>query len=119
LAPRRRLLRLAIVEGAGAQSDGTVKRGDQLRHQALHGGILDRDETVGEKLRARQHVAQIVADLAYRETERGEPGFLRQRLDELMLHGGELALGGADLVAAGPQLEYAPWDPPAPGERPT
>src|SRR4029079_18101249 len=45
----------------------------------------------------------------YRETERGEPGFLRQRLDELMLHGGELALGGADLVAAPRRVDNACW----------
>ena len=73
LPPRRRLLRLAVIERARAQPDGAVERGDQLRHEALHRRVLDRDQAVGEKLRARQHVAQIVADLAHREAERREP----------------------------------------------
>src|SRR5262245_31581632 len=36
LAPRRRLLRLAEIEGAGAKPDGAVERSDQLRHELLH-----------------------------------------------------------------------------------
>ncbi len=88
LAPRRHFMRLAEIERAGAQPDGAVERGDQLRHQALHGRVLDRDQSVGQELRARQHVAQIVADLAHRQAERGEPVPLRQGLGELLLHRG-------------------------------
>ena len=97
-APRRHLLRLAEIERAGAKPDGAVERGDQLRHQPLHGRVLHRDQAVRKELRARQHVAQIVAYLAHGEPERGEPRLLREHIGELRLHGGELSLGGADLV---------------------
>jgi hypothetical protein len=47
-----------------------------------------------------EKVAQVVVDLGDREPERGEMVLLLQQGGEVELHGGELALGGADLVAA-------------------
>ena len=88
LALRRRLLRLAEIEGAGTQPDGAIERGDQLRHEPLHALVLDAAQAVGEELRARKHVAQIVADLAHGEAKGGEPVLLAQHAGELGLHGG-------------------------------
>ena len=47
-----------------------------------------------------KQVAQVVVDLGHREPERGEMVLLLQQRGEIELHGGELALGGADLVGA-------------------
>src|SRR6476469_7691602 len=99
-APRRHFLRLAEIERAGAKPDGAVERGEQLRHELLHALILYAAKAIGEELRARQHVAQIVADLAHRQAKGSEPILLAQHAGKLGLHGGKLALGGADLVAA-------------------
>ena len=58
------------------------------------------DQAIREELRRAEQVAQIVVDLGHREPKRGQPALLLQRRGELGLHGGELALGGADLVDA-------------------
>ena len=72
----------------------------QLRRETLHAGIGDFGEPVGEQLRRSEQVAQVVIDLGHREPEPGEPALLMQHRGELGLHGGEFALGGADLVDA-------------------
>ena len=59
-----------------------------------------RGQAVGDELGVGQHVAQVVADLADRETELGQPVLLMEELGQLALHLGKLALGGADLVQA-------------------
>ena len=46
-------------------------------------------------------------DLADRESERRQPRLLLQRLRELRLHGRQLPLGGADLVAPVTRLDDA------------
>src|SRR5262249_51771173 len=99
LATGWRLLRLAEIDGAGAKPDGAVERGDQLRHELLHALVLHAAQAIGQELRARQHVAQIVADLADGKAERGEPVLLSEHAGELGLHGGKLTLCGADLIA--------------------
>ena len=58
------------------------------------------DELIGKELRGGKQVAQIVIDLRHREPERREPALLMQHRGEVALHGGELALGGADFVGA-------------------
>ena len=59
-----------------------------------------RCQPVGQELRVRQHVAQVVIDLAHGQAERREPALLVQQLGQLGLHVRQLALGRADLVAA-------------------
>ena len=44
------------------------------------------------------HILSDVERIAEREAKRRETRLLRQRLRQLLLHGGKLALGGADLV---------------------
>ena len=53
----RRLLGLAEVQGLDTEANGAVEGCDQLRNQALHGRVPHLGQTVGKKLRARQHVA--------------------------------------------------------------
>ena len=62
--------------------------------------IGDLRQPLGEQLRRGQQVAQVVVDLRHRKAERGEMALLLQHRGEVALHGGELALGRADLVAA-------------------
>ena len=57
-------------------------------------------EAVGQELRRRQHVAQLMVDLADREPELGEAPLLAQLVRERRLHLRERALGEADLVGA-------------------
>jgi len=80
------------------KGDGTLERMHQFRREALHAGIGNLCEPVGEQLRRGQQVAQVVIDLGNGEAEAGEPALLMQHGGELALHGGELALGDADLV---------------------
>ena len=83
-----------------AERDGAVERGDELRHEALNRRIRNVDETVGDELRIRQHVAQVVIDLRDGEAELREPVLLREKTGELPLHARQLALGDADLIDA-------------------
>ena len=97
-AVRRRLLRAAVGQRRLAERDGALERAHQLRREALHLLVLRAREPVGEQLRGREQVAQVVVDLRHREAQRREPGLLLQQCSELALHIGKLALGGADLV---------------------
>ena len=99
-AGRRRLAGAAIGERRLAVGDGAVEGGDQLRREALDGRVGQAAEAVGEELRRGEHVAEVVVDLRDGEAEIGEVALLAQRPLEVALHGGEMLLGDADLVAA-------------------
>ena len=99
-AVRRRLLHAAVGQRRLAEGDGAFERVHQFRRETLHARIGNFGEPVGEQLRRGQQIAQIVIDLGHREPERREPALLMQHRGELDLHGGKLALGGADLVGA-------------------
>ena len=91
-----------------AEADGTVERGNELRHEALNGRIRNVDEAVRDELGIRKHVAQVVIDLRDGETKLREPGLLRQKARELTLHAGELPLSNADFIdAAGERHDAA------------
>src|SRR5262245_21612908 len=100
LAPRRCLFGAPELQRAVGEMDGPVERGDELWSEALHGRVGQAAEPVRDELGVGEHIAQIVIDLADRQTQRGKPALLLQRLGELALHMGELTLGRADLVAA-------------------
>ncbi len=58
-------------------------------------------------MRRSEQVAQVVIDFRHRKPEPGEPVFLMQHRGELGLHGGEFALGSADLVKPARRRNHA------------
>ena len=96
----RGLLRAAIGQRRLAERDGALQRAHQFWRKALHPGIGHAGELVGQQLRGRQQVAQIVIDLGDRKAKRCEPALLMQHRHQIALHVAEFALGDADLVAA-------------------
>ncbi len=98
-AGRRGLAGAAVGERRLAIGDGAVEGADQLRREALDVGIGQAAEAIGEKLRRGQHVAEVVVDLGDGEAEIGEVALLAERALQVALHGGEVLLGDADLVA--------------------
>ena len=85
------------MHSATARSIASIRRGATRRTSGAALAV----EPVGDQPRRRQDVAQIVVDLGHRGAERGEPGALPERLAHGLLHRRQLALGDADLVAAG------------------
>ena len=63
------LLGPSVSQGVVAQGYGAIERCNQLRRKPLNGWILHGGQTIGEKLRRRQDVAQVVADLAHGQPE--------------------------------------------------
>ena len=96
----RRLLHAAVGQCRLAERDGALERAHELGCEALHMRIGDLRQPLGEQLRRGQQVAQVVVDLRHRQPERGEMVLLLQHRGDVELHGGQLALGGADLVEA-------------------
>ena len=82
----RGLLGAAIGQRRLAERDGALQRAHQLRRKALHPRIGHAGELVGQQLRGRQQVAQIVVDLGDRKAERGEPALLMQHRHQIALH---------------------------------
>ena len=104
-ARRRGLAGAAVGERRLAIGDGAVERGDQLRREALDVGVGQAAEAIGEQLRRGQHVAEVVIDLGDGEAEIGQMALLAERPLQVALHGGEMLLGDADLVAAPARLD--------------
>ena len=75
-AIRRRLLHPAIGQCRLAEGDGAFERVHQLGREALHAGIGDSGEAVGEQLRRGKQIAQVVIDLRHRKPEAGVPVLL-------------------------------------------
>ena len=96
----RRLAGAAIGERRLAIGDGAVERADELGREALHVGVGQAAEAVGEELGRGQHVPEIVIDLGDGEAEIGEMTLFAERPLQVALHGGQTLLGDADLVAA-------------------
>ena len=94
------LLGPAIGQRRLAERDGALQRAHQFRREALHPRIGHAGELVGQQLRGRQQVAQIMVDLGDREAKGGEPALLMQHRHQVALHVAQFALGHADLVAA-------------------
>ena len=74
----------------------------ELGRKALHIGIGQGEQAVGNELRRAEQVAQIVVDFRHREAERRKPALLLEHRGEFGLHGRQLALGDADLVGSPP-----------------
>ena len=66
----------------------------------MHARIREARQLVGDQLRRRQDVAQVVIDLGDGETERRQPPLLLQHRGKIALHGVKLVLRHADLVVA-------------------
>ena len=99
--PRRfGLLGAAVAENVGAQGGRAIERAHQRRCHPLDLGILAPGQTVGNQLRGREDVAEVMVDLADGGAERGQVVLLAQRGAQPRLHVGQLALGDPDLVAA-------------------
>ena len=71
---RRRLFAPAAVgERRLAEQDGAVERRHQPRRETLGERIGDGRQAVGNELRGREHVAQVVVDARDRHAELGQP----------------------------------------------
>ena len=108
-APRRRrlLASAAVSEGRLAEQDRAVERRHQPRREALGERVGDCAQTVGNELRRRQHVAQIVVDARHRHAELGKPLALPELVGERALHRRQRRLGAADLVVAAARRDDA------------
>jgi hypothetical protein len=106
-ALRRAFFGAAIAQRVGGELDGAVERVHQPGGHALDHRIVQPLQPFRGDLGAGEDIAQIVLDLGDRQSQRGQPGFLLQKAVKLALHGGELALGGADFVAARGGLQDA------------
>ena len=92
-ALRQALGGAAIGEGRLAERDGATEGRDEAGRDPLHRRVADPLQPVGQELRRREHVAQLVIDLADREAELGQAALLAQLVGERRLHLGERLLG--------------------------
>ena len=106
LAPGRAFLRLAVFQGVNTEVDGPIQGRDQLGGEALNGGIVHHGEAVGDHLRLRQHVAQLVTDLRHGQPQSGQPRLLTQKRGRLSLHVGQVTFRLAQLIAAVGGIEH-------------
>ncbi len=104
----RRFLGLAEGERRLAEPDRAADRVDELRRRPLDHRIVAVLHPVGEKLRRRQDVAQVVADLGDGAAKLGEPVLLAQRRGQLLLHHLQRVLRLAQFQDRGLRLDDAP-----------
>ena len=91
---------LPKVERPLAEVDRARQRADQLRRRPPHRRVGARLDPVGDELRRRQQVAQVVADLGHRAAEPRQPLLLPERRGQPHLEVVERRLRLAQLARA-------------------
>ena len=103
----RLLARGAVGQGRLAELDRPVERRDQARGEALRERIGNCRQAVGNELRRRQHVAQVVIDARDRHAELGKTLALREFVGQRTLHRRQRGFGSADLVVTSARGDHA------------